>query len=110
MAPALLDPAHKYLRTKCGLPPIRTAVVDDPDDPAQVLLTQEQCAEAAHVPASTVRSWIHRHLLTPVETPDGPRFRESEVLAVEAATRRGPRMQRLIGEAAAGLDAPPLDP
>jgi hypothetical protein len=92
-----LSPAAKYLRTKCGLPPVGPTVVDDLDDPAARLLTPSEAAAAAHVPESTLRSWVHRRQLTP--TPEGL-YRESDVLRAERATRRPARTRRLITEAA----------
>lgn len=106
MPAALTDPAHKYLRRLCGLPPILAAMQpgDDPDDPAGRLLTTAEAAEAAHVPEATIRDWARRKLLLPSGQQDGhPLYRELDVLRVEARTRRAAREQRLAAEAMDGL-------
>ena len=73
----------------------------DPDDPAEVLLTTEQAAAAAHVSAAVIRRWAARKLLIPVN-PGEPRplYRELDVLRVEAMTRREKRAAQLAAEAA----------
>jgi len=74
-------------------------------DPATNLLTAREAAAAAHVPTATCRSWVHRRLLVPIQTPDGPRYRELDVLDVEAATALadGRRDARLLAESVALL-------
>jgi DNA-binding transcriptional MerR regulator len=75
-------------------------VTEDPDDPAEVLLTTEQAAAAAHVKPALIRRWRARNLLQPVN-PDEPhpRYRELDVLTVEAMTRRQKREVQLAAEA-----------
>ena len=96
---------EKYLRRQCGLPHLppseapMTPMAPDPDDPT---LTTREAAKAAHVDEATIRSWAHRRkLLAANEDPEHPLYLRMEVLAVEASTRRRPRAERLIAEAAA---------
>lgn len=100
-----LTPEQHYLRTKCGIPPRRTSVTPDPDDPAVRELTTAEAAKAAHVSVDTIRDWVRRTLLVRVEgsPADAPRYRELDVLKVEAATRRTARSGQLLDEAAADL-------
>jgi hypothetical protein len=79
----------------------------DPDDPATTLLTTAQAASAAHVEPATIRSWAKRKKLIAVDHVAGePRYRELDVLTVEAATRRLARARRLAAEALRGLEIP----
>jgi hypothetical protein len=106
MPAALLDPAQKYLRLKCGLPtsPRPSVIEADPDDPSQRLLTTAEAAKAAHVDEARIRDWARRKLIEPI-TPDGeqPLYRELDVLTVEAQTRRAARERALAAEAMQGL-------
>lgn len=72
------------------------------DDPRQVLLTVDQAATAAHVDPALIRQWASRRRLVAVEH-DPERYRESDVLAVERATRRTARARQLAEEAARDL-------
>lgn len=81
----------------------------DPDDPAERLLTTAEAARAAHVDEATIRTWEHRGRITGVDTPQGKRYVELQVLQAEAATRRAPRERRLAEEAVTGLATPLLD-
>lgn len=57
-----------------------------------------EAAELANVPIGTVRSWASRGKLLAVGTVNGVRYyAAAEVLRVEAATRRRPRLRRLAG-------------
>ncbi|HEY8973695.1 MAG TPA: MerR family transcriptional regulator [Burkholderiaceae bacterium] len=111
MPTTLTDPAQKYLRLKCGMPAttMRPAALDaDPDDPEQRLLTTAEAAAAAHVDEARIRDWARRGLIKPVATPNGqPVYRELDVLAVEAATRRAARERALAAEAMEGLGNAP---
>lgn len=73
------------------------------DDAESTLLDADQAAAAAHIPIGTFWRWVHEGRLSPVEgaeTGDGRQlYRESEVLDVERATRRAPRLRRLVEEA-----------
>lgn len=73
--------------------------------PANNLLTDREAADVAHVPVETLRTWVKRGKLRPVQTPDGRRFVEAEVLDVErsTATMDGRRDARLIAESLALL-------
>ena len=108
--PAALSPAAKYLRTKCGLPPVTAMPVDDPDDPGARLLTTAEAAEAAHVTEGTIRDWARARnpLITPAARDgDGrPLYRELDVLRAEARTRRKARETHLATEAATALTSP----
>lgn len=96
-----------YLRKQCGLPPKRPVVIKfDPDDPAQRLITPAEAAEVARVDPGTIRTWEHRGRITAIQTPQGKRYVELEVLRAEADTRRGPRERKLAEEAIAGLAEP----
>ena len=99
----MLTPQQSALRKSCGLPPADSMrVTPDPDDPAARELTTAQAATAAHVSEDTIRDWARRELLARVQASpaDAPRYREADVLQVEASTRRGPRYRRLVEEAA----------
>lgn len=79
----------------------------DPDNPAERLLTTAEAARAAHVDEARIRDWDRRGLITPAARADGrPVYRELDVLQAEAATRRAARAAALAREAAEGLDAP----
>lgn len=88
----------------------RLAVALDPsdlDDPAAIWLTTDQAAEAAHVDAGRIRGWASRGKIKPHpdDDPDAPpRYREFDVLTVEASTRRGRRELSLLGEALAAIN------
>lgn len=71
----------------------------DPDDPAQRLLTTAQASAAAGVPESTIRTWAERGRITavPIVGPS-PHYRESEVLAAEAGSRRRRRRRAIHRE------------
>jgi DNA-binding transcriptional MerR regulator len=58
-----------------------------------VLLTTSQAALAADVPASTIRTWAQRGLITPAKrTRTGrPLYREADILDTETRTRRAPQ-------------------
>jgi hypothetical protein len=74
-------------------------------DPASSLLTEREAAAVAHVPVETLRTWVKRRKLRPVQTPDGRRFVELDVLDVERALAAGDgrRDARLIAESIALL-------
>lgn len=96
----MLTPEESYLRKLTGLPPRPPRVIHDPDDPAVRTLTTSEAAAAAHVPDATIRDWARRRLILPVQPGDPhPRYRELDVLRVEAATRRAPRARQLLDEA-----------
>lgn len=96
-----LTPQEKYLRTKCGLPPVRAVTTPDPDDPGRRQLTTAQAAAAAHVDDAVIRQWAARKRILPVGgTEAHPLYLELDVLRVEAQTRRAPRARRLAEEAA----------
>jgi hypothetical protein len=67
--------------------------------PVRVLTTAEAAAEF-HVSVRTVESWVARGQLVPAAPG---LFLEQDVADVERATRRRPRQERLLLEAAAGL-------
>jgi hypothetical protein len=73
-------------------------------------LTTAEAARAAHVSEATIRDWVRRELLHPVEgsAVDAPRYLELHVLQVEARTRRTARRARLLDEAAMDVSASPL--
>ena len=106
-----LSPELSYLRKLVGLRPKDVPVIADPDDPAQRELTTAQAAVAAHVSEDTIRDWARasrgRKALIHSVAAEGepPRYRELDVLRVEAATRRAARARRLAEEAAQG-DSP----
>ena len=57
-----------------------------------------EAAELANVSVGTVRSWASRGKLVALGTVNGVRYyAAAEVLRVEAATRRRPRLRRLAG-------------
>jgi DNA-binding transcriptional MerR regulator len=59
-----------------------------------------EAADLANVPIGTVRSWASRGKLLAVGTVNGVRYyAAAEVLRIEAATRRQPRLRRLVGMA-----------
>lgn len=98
---AALTPEESYLRKLVGLPPRPAPMIPDPDDPAARELTTAQAATAAHVTEATIRDWARRELIYAVNSGEQhPRYRELDVLRVEAATRRGGRARRLAEEAA----------
>lgn len=72
------------------------------DDPANQTWTTTEAAAAAHVDAETILTWAKRHKLTPIGELDGQHlFNGAEVLAVEKATRRRPRLAALLAESRA---------
>lgn len=57
-----------------------------------------EAAELARVPVGTVRSWASRGKLIAAGTVNGVRYyTAAEVIRVEAATRRRPRLRRIAG-------------
>ena len=78
----------------------------DPDDPRAETLSREQAAATARVDPKLIDKWTERGLLPTVEPgPDGTaRYAEPDVLRVEAATRRKPRLQQLATQAVRELD------
>lgn len=67
-------------------------------------VTTEQAADLAKVTVSTIRSWVYRRKLKPVGNVGGKAYYDaSDVLRIEAATRRRPRIRRLASAAAQGL-------
>lgn len=85
-----------------------TWLSDDPDDPANRLLTTAEAAKAAHVDETRIRDWSRRKLIEPAATEHGqPLYRELDVLAAEAHTRRAARERALAEEAMKGLDGAP---
>ena len=67
------------------------------DDHGRYVSTQE-AADLAGVPVGTVRSWASRGKLAAVGTANGVRYYlAAEVMRVEAATRRRPRLRRIVG-------------
>lgn len=71
----------------------------DPEDPYYILLTAPEAAAAMHVDGSVVRQWKKRGLIIPVQTDNGPRYRKSELIEAELATRRKPRLDQLMQQA-----------
>jgi DNA-binding transcriptional MerR regulator len=64
------------------------------------ILTTREAADAVFVPVSTLRTWVERGLVAPLGRSDGEGlFAEDDVVAVERATRRRPRLDRLVGMA-----------
>lgn len=109
MRPEPPTPEESYLRKLVGLPPRpRPLVTPDPDDPAQRELSTAEAARVAHVSVDTVRDWARREVLVAVNRGEQhPRYRELDVLRVEAATRRAARSRRLAREAAQGSEPSP---
>lgn len=71
---------------------------------AEDYVTTEQAADLAKVPVGTVYSWASRGKLAAVGVANGIRYyAAAEVIRVEAATRRRPRLRRLAGAAAKDL-------
>lgn len=71
------------------------------DDRGRYVSTKE-AAELAGVPVGTIRSWASRGTaagkLLAVGTVNGVRYyAAAEVLRLEAATRRRPRLRRIVG-------------
>lgn len=67
-------------------------------------MSTAQAAEIASVPEGTVRKWASRGKLTAVATVNGIRYyAAAEVMRVESATRRRPRLARLVGMIAEDL-------
>lgn len=63
-----------------------------------------EAAELADVEPGVIRQWARRGKLVAVGTVNGVRYYvAAEVMAVEAATRRRPRLQRIIGAVARDL-------
>jgi DNA-binding transcriptional MerR regulator len=61
-------------------------------------------ARLANVRVGTIRSWASRGKLAAAGTVNGIRYyAAAEVLRVEAATRRRPRLRRLVGMATEDL-------
>jgi excisionase family DNA binding protein len=62
-------------------------------------VSTDQAADLANVPEGTIRSWASRGKLAAVATVNGVRYyTAAEVMRVEAATRRHPRIRRLVGK------------
>lgn len=62
-------------------------------------VSTDQAADLANVPEGTIRSWASRGKLAAVGTVNGVRYyAAAEVMRVEAATRRRPRLARLVGK------------
>lgn len=71
----------------------------DPLDPASQTWTTTEAAARAHVDPETILTWVKRGKLTPIGELDGQHlFNGGEVLAVEKATRRTPRLAALLAE------------
>lgn len=73
--------------------------MDDEQTPGRGrYVSTEEAAGLAQVPVGTVRSWASRGKLAAVGTVNGVRYyAAAEVIRVEAATRRRPRIRRLAG-------------
>jgi hypothetical protein len=71
-------------------------------------VTADEGARIAHVPIGTFRAWVSEERIHAAYLgSDGLfRYREADVLTVEANTRRAPRLRRLATEAASQLDTP----
>ena len=65
-------------------------------------LTRDQITREFFLPVKTLETWVRRGLLTPVTRG---RYLEDDVAAVEASTRRRPRLDRLV--ALAACEGPP---
>jgi len=67
-------------------------------------VSTSDAAKLAKVPVGTVWSWASRGKLAAVGTYNGARYyAAAEVIRIEAATRRRPRLRRLVGMAAEDL-------
>lgn len=79
----------------------------DPEDPRAVLLTRDEAATAARVTPKVIDHWRERELIEPCGFgADGTaRYRELDVMLVEASTRRTPRLRRLVDQARCELAA-----
>jgi hypothetical protein len=74
----------------------------DPLDPGNQTWTTTEAAARAHVDPETILTWAKRGKLTPVGELHGQHlFNGAEVLAVEKATRRTPRLVALLAESRA---------
>jgi hypothetical protein len=74
----------------------------DPRDPANQVWTTAQAASRARVSEKTIQKWVDRGKLEPVGELDGQHlFRGGDVLDVEEATRRRPRLAALLAESRA---------
>jgi hypothetical protein len=100
-----LTPEQHAFRRACGLPAIVTlppkGIPVKPDLDEDAALTTTEAARAAHVSEDTIRDWARRKLIRPIN-PDAapPLYLASDVLGVEAETRRAARTRRLAAEAA----------
>lgn len=62
------------------------------------IVSTTEAAELANVEPGTIRQWAARGKLLAAGTANGVRYYwAAEVLRVEAATRRRPRLRRLAG-------------
>ncbi|MBS2962602.1 MerR family transcriptional regulator [Actinocrinis puniceicyclus] len=74
----------------------------DPRDPAHQAWNTTEAAAAAHVDPKTIQTWVTRGKLTPIGEQRGQHlFNGADVLAVEKATRRRPRLAALLAESRA---------
>lgn len=63
-------------------------------------LNESEAAACAHVTVETIRKWVQRGHLTPIQDRNGRRlYREGDVLRAESATRRAPRLRLLLTKA-----------
>ena len=68
-------------------------------DPNRIVSTNA-AAEIAQVPEGTIRSWASRGKITAIGTVNGVRYYwAAEVIHIEYATRRRPRLRRLASAA-----------
>lgn len=71
----------------------------DPLDPGNQTWTTAEAAARAYVDPETILTWVKRGKLTPIGELDGQHlFNGGDVLAVEKATRRRPRLEALLAE------------
>jgi DNA-binding transcriptional MerR regulator len=79
-------------------------MADHDNDGEDRYVTTAQAADLANVEVGTIRSWASRGKLAAVGTVNGVRYyAAAEVLRVEAATRRRPRLRRIVGKLTSGL-------
>ncbi len=70
----------------------------EPEGPR--IVSTSTAAEIAQVPEGTIRSWASRGKLTAAGTVNGVRYYwAAEVMRIESATRRRPRLRRLASVA-----------